>query len=88
MTDGFRIDPATGQITVGPRTTLDADGDCQRHLHRHGRGHRPDRVRLALAPQDVTITVKNVNEAPMMTKGFTRNSQPEYDDDDTDDELR
>ena len=24
-TGGFRIDPATGQITVGPRTTLDAD---------------------------------------------------------------
>ena len=30
----------------------------------------------------VTITVKNVNEAPMMTGGFTRDSQPEYDDGD------
>ena len=33
-------------------------------------------------PQLVTITVKNLNEAPMITDGFTRNSQPEYDTDD------
>ena len=35
----FDINQATGQITVGARTTLDTETD--RHLHRHGYGHRP-----------------------------------------------
>ena len=30
--------------------------------------------------QAVTITIKDVNEAPMISGGFTRNSQLEYDD--------
>ena len=37
--DDYRIDPATGQITVGPRTTLDHED--QRQRQRHGHSHRP-----------------------------------------------
>ena len=75
--DDYRIDPATGQITVGPRTALD---------------HEPnedDTVTVTAtdpaggtADQPVTITINDVNEAPMITEGFTRNSQAEYDADD------
>ena len=73
----YRIDQATGQITVGPGTTLDAEsGDT-------------DAVTVTATDpmggtetQEVTITITNVNEAPMMTAGVTRNSQPEYDSDD------
>ena len=35
---------------------------------------------MGLQKQTVTITIKNVNEAPMITGGFTRISQAEYDD--------
>ena len=35
---GFQINPATGQITVGPRTILDADVHPSADLHRHGHG--------------------------------------------------
>ena len=35
---GFQINPATGQITVGPRTNMNHDDDGT-DLHRHGDGH-------------------------------------------------
>ena len=75
----YRIDQATGQITVGPRTTLDHDVS----------GGDEDSVTVTATDpaggetaQLVTITINDVNEAPMMSGGFTRNSQPEYDADD------
>ena len=77
--DDYRINPATGQITVGPRTT-------------QGRSHEDnasDSVTVTATdpaggatPVTVTITIDDVNEAPMINEGFTRNSQPEYDTDD------
>ena len=79
--DDYRIDQATGQITVGPRTELNRDGDDS---------NTDDTVTVTAtdpaggsAEQSVTITINDVNEAPMINEGFTRNSQPEYDTDDT-----
>ena len=69
----YRIDPATGQITVGPRTALDRDGSPP---------NETDMVSViatdpsggATAPQEVTITINDVNESPMITAGVTRAS--------------
>ena len=66
----YRIDAATGQITVGPRTALD----------REGTPPNPDDTVEVIAtdpsgspaPQNVTITINNVNEAPVITMGVTR----------------
>ena len=79
--NSFDINPATGQIKVGARITLDTETTASYPVtvmatDPWGMG----------ATQVVTITIKNVNEAPMMTGGFTRNSQPEYDDG-TDEEV-
>ena len=74
--DGNRyvIDPATGQISVGPRTTLDTEGDAS------------DTVAVTATdpagtptgdPAAVTITIKNVNEAPMISGGLTKASLAE-----------
>ena len=81
-TGGFRIDPATGQITVGPRITLDAVTAASYTVMVVATDPMG-----ANATQEVTITVKNVNEAPMISEGFTRNSQPEYDDGTDDDQV-
>ena len=80
--DDYRIDQATGQITVGPRTALD-----------HDEPNETDTVTVtatdpwgaAASPSEVIITINDVNEAPMITSGFTRNSQAEYDTDTTGD---
>ena len=83
--DSYRIDQATGQITVGPRTTLDHEenGDDSVEVTATdpwGTGATPS----GATTLTVTITINDVNEAPMITEGFTRNSQAEYDaDDDT-----
>ena len=65
--DNYRIDPATGQITVGPRTMLDADTDAS------------DSVMVTATDpesgatsQTVTITINDVNEDPVITDGDTR----------------
>ena len=68
----YRIDPATGQITVGPRTVLD---------------HEVDRTHMvqvtATDPaggatmEDVTITINDVNEDPVITDGDTKASVEE-----------
>ena len=75
--DSYRIDPATGQITVGPRTALDREGPPANETNTvsviatdpSGGANDP--------PQDVTITINNVNEAPMITMGVTRASVDE-----------
>ena len=78
----YRIDPATGQITVGPRTMLD------RELN--GALNENDMVTVTatdpwgaagvptgVAMQTVTITINDVNEAPVITAGSTRASVAE-----------
>ena len=81
----YRVDSATGQITVGPRTALDREtigGDFTHTVtvtatDPFGAVATP----TGAAPQDVTITINDVNEAPMINEGFTRNSQAEHDAD-------
>ena len=75
-TGGFRIDPATGQITVGPRTALDADTEATASYTVMVTATDPSGAG-GDAPQAVIITVKNLNEAPMMTGGATRVSPDE-----------
>ena len=69
----YKIDPATGQITVGPRTALNREPD-----------NTTDTVSvIATDPsglattQSVTITINNLNEAPMIEGGATRASVDE-----------
>ena len=71
--DNYRINPATGQITVGPRTTLDFDT-----------GDPSDAVMViatdsadGATTQSVTITINNVNEVPVITAGDTKASVAE-----------
>ena len=76
--DSFRIDPQTGQITVGPLTMLD---------HETTPTYSAVTVSVIGAgggdavTQDVPITVNDVNEAPMMTGGVTMMELSEYDAD-------
>ena len=65
--DNYRINPATGQIMTGPRTALDFETNPS------------DTVMVTATDpaggtttQDVTITINDVNEAPMITAGNTR----------------
>ena len=74
----FMIDPATGQITVGPKTMLDHEAtpsytDVMVSVIGAGGG-------TAEIPA-VTITVRDVNEAPMMIMGVTMLKLAEYDAD-------
>ena len=81
----YRIDPGTGQITVGPRVMLDHEAN------------ESDIVSVtATDPSDetgtvtVTVTIKDVNEVPMITGGPTKISnkvEDDADDVDTDDET-
>ena len=83
--DSYVIDPATGQISVGPRTTLDTEeGEA---------GNESDTVEVTATDPagtptgtaaTVTITIKNVNEAPMMSSGLTKASLTEDFDSDGD----
>ena len=69
----YRINPATGQITVGARTTLDTET-----AGTHTVTVTATDPAGGAGDQTVTITVANVNEAPMMTAGLTRvTSHPE-----------
>ena len=63
---------------MGARTTLDADTDASYTVTVTATD--PAGGDEGTATQDVTITVKNLNEAPMISEGFTRISQSEYDD--------
>ena len=72
----FDINPATGQITVAPRATLNAETN--------GNGGTASYMVTATDPwgamgtpsgatvQEVTITINDVNEAPVITEGTTR----------------
>ena len=63
----YSINQATGQITVGPRTALDSDtnpGDTVNVVATDPTGET--------ANQNVTITINDVNEAPMITAGETK----------------
>ena len=71
-TSPFDINPATGQITVGARTTLDTETTPSYMVTVTA----TDPWNMAVM-QPVTITVKDVNEAPMMTGGATRVSKVE-----------
>ena len=64
----YRIDPATGQITVGPRTILDREADGEDTV----KVMATDPSGGAPIVATVTITVKNVNEAPMVNAGPTK----------------
>ena len=79
-TDGdnvnYRIDQATGQITVGPRTTLnhednESDTVMVTATDPWVTTSTPDGV---TTQEMVTITINNVNEAPAITVGATRAS--------------
>ena len=78
----FEIDPATGQIMVGPRTVLDAEGTKEYMVTvtvtEAGGGTQT---------HDVTITVDNVNEAPMVIGGVTMKKHMEDDADSDDDDA-
>ena len=62
----YRIDPATGQITVGPRTALDREtiGGATHTVQVTATDPWGDtQLTLATATQEVTITINDVNEA-------------------------
>ena len=66
--DSFEIDPATGQITVGPRTMLDEEMKPTYMVTVTAtEAGGSSRART----QAVTIAVNDVNEAPMVTGGVT-----------------
>ena len=73
--DSFEIDPATGQIMVGPRAILDADGDANEYMVTVTVTEAAGRSTTTQPP--VTIMVRNVNEAPMVIGGPTRIRHPE-----------
>ena len=75
--ESFDIDPATGQITVGPRTVLDHEAAPNYTVMVTAREASGAMEAMA----EVTITVRDVNEAPMVTEGVTMLELPEYDAD-------
>ncbi len=79
---GFRIDPATGQITVGPRAMLDHETTASYDVTVSVIGAGG----VSAVTQAVTIMVNDVNEAPTVTAGVTMMEHMEDDADiDTDD---
>ena len=69
------LTPATGQITVGPRTILDReDGDDASDTVEVT---ATDPSGVATSSFTVTIDIKNVNEAPTMSAGATKISNEE-----------
>ena len=80
--DGYSIDPATGQIAVGPRTMLDHESTAP-----DVPGGMIDTVTVTATDPSggsvgatVTIMVKDVNEAPTVNLGATRISLAEHDE--------
>ena len=69
----YRIDPATGQITTGPRTALDREGNGGTHTVNVTATDPAG----GATEQVVTITINDVNEAPMITVGNTKVSVDE-----------
>ncbi len=80
--DKFEIDPATGQITVGTRAIMNHETNPTYMVTVTATDASGD----APAAETVTITVKDLNEAPMVTEGVTMVEHAEDDADvDTDD---
>ena len=82
--DRYRIDPATGQITVGPRIALDfetkaTDTVSVTATDPTGAVARTGAVAGATT-QEVMITINDVNEVPVITGGDTKASVPENTD--------
>ena len=80
----YRIDPATGQITVGARTMLNRESFVQDDPVHTVTVTATDPWSitveadgLSATTQTVTITIKDVNEAPVITEGPTRAKQSE-----------
>ena len=80
----FEIDPRTGQITVGSRTVLNHEATPMYSVTVTATeaGNRATAV-----TEVVTITVNDVNEAPMVTEGVTMQRHPEDDADDEGDDT-
>ena len=82
--NNFEINPATGQITVGPRAILDAGVDAAPVVYMVTVTATEAGVNPPV-PAEVTIMVTDVNEAPMVTGGVTMLEKAEDDADiDTD----
>ena len=72
----YKINPATGQITVAPRTILDREADAD--VTHSVEVTATDPAGLPTDPAaTVTIAIKNVNEAPTVIGGATRVSYAE-----------
>ena len=71
----YSIHPATGQITVGARTALDREAIGGNFTHMVT-VTATDPAR-GVANQDVTITINDVNEVPVITEGNTKASVAE-----------
>ena len=87
----YRIDWATGQITVGPRTMLDREDDGNTDFQHTvtvtatdpwGRGIEAAQGTQSATAQTLTITIDNVNEAPSIIGGVTKSEEDENDDTD------
>ena len=74
--DRFDIGQASGQITVGARTTLNREDTTLTDFTYTVTVTATDPAG-GTAPQEVTITINDVNEAPKMTEGATRVSLAE-----------
>ena len=72
----FDIGQASGQITVGARTTLNREDTTLTDFTYTVTVTATDPAG-GTAPQEVTITINDVNEAPKMTEGATRVSLAE-----------
>ena len=79
--DNYSIHPATGQITVGPRTALDRESIGGAFTHTVNVTATDPAG--GTATQVVTITINDVNEDPVITAGDTEAMVAEVTDDST-----
>ena len=95
----YRIDRATGQITVGPGTMLDreeATDSLTNFQHTvtvtatdpWGIAPDGDTTPQSATEQTVTITIGDLNEAPSITAGVTRSREAENDDSNPDEGIQ
>ena len=79
----YRINQATGQITVGPRIALDREANGGTVTHTVSVVATDPAGGVTTPPQEVTITINDVNEVPVITAGDTKASVVEPTDDAT-----
>ena len=72
--DNYRINPATGQIMIGPRTALDFETNPSDTVMVTATDPAGGTTTTA---QEVTITINDVNEVPVITDGDTKASVEE-----------